>query len=219
MEGRGNGVVHYGDRPAAGVAVTTASVLSGGSSAQERATAASSLDADRRKLQQVNARGPARAGSSAPPASQPVDSSCAASWRQYDADQACFDANRNGGGRGVSERGAAVCQRNSATDLPAMSLAIRPIEPADREAWESLWAGYNAFYDRAGATALAREITDATWRRFLDRTEPMFALVAEHDGGLAGLAHCLFHRSTSRIEPVCYLPGPVHVSRRCAGAA
>lgn len=33
----------------------------------------------------------------------------------------------------------------------------------------------------------------------------MFALVAEAEGKLVGLTHYLFHRSTSRIEPVCYL--------------
>ncbi len=84
-------------------------------------------------------------------------------------------------------------------------LTIRELAPSDRPTWAPLWAGYNAFYDRAGATALAPEISDTTWRRFLDPGEPMFALVAEDAGRLVGLAHFLFHRSTSRIEPVCYL--------------
>ena len=84
-------------------------------------------------------------------------------------------------------------------------LTIRPIAAADRAAWEPLWAGYNAFYERFGATALAPEITQATWERFLDAGEPVFALVAEQGGRLVGLAHYLFHRSTTRIEPVCYL--------------
>jgi hypothetical protein len=104
------GVVHYGDYPASGVTVTTVSVPGGGSSAQERAAAAASLDADRKKLQQAGARKPSRAGYSPQPVQKTVESSCAASWREYDADQACFDANRNGGGRGVSERGAALCK-------------------------------------------------------------------------------------------------------------
>ena len=84
-------------------------------------------------------------------------------------------------------------------------ITIRPIQAADRTAWEPLWAGYNAFYDRVGATALAPEITQTLWERLFDPAEPVFALVAEHDGALAGLVHYLFHRSTSRIEPVCYL--------------
>ena len=86
-----------------------------------------------------------------------------------------------------------------------MTLEIRPIAASDRAAWEPLWAGYNAFYGRAGATALAPEITDVLWQRFFDPAEPVYALVAEQDGALAGLVHFLFHRSTTRIEPVCYL--------------
>jgi GNAT superfamily N-acetyltransferase len=86
-----------------------------------------------------------------------------------------------------------------------MSLEIRPIEPTDRAAWEPLWNGYNAFYGREGATALAPEITEVLWQRLYDPAEPVFALVAVLDGRLAGLAHFLFHRSTTRIEPVCYL--------------
>ena len=33
----------------------------------------------------------------------------------------------------------------------------------------------------------------------------MHALVAERDGAVCGLVHYLFHRSTTRIELVCYL--------------
>ena len=68
-----------------------------------------------------------------------------------------------------------------------------------------LWQGYNAFYGREGATALPDEVTDATWQRFFDAAEPVFALVAERDGDLVGLTHYLFHRSTTRIEMTCYL--------------
>ena len=85
------------------------------------------------------------------------------------------------------------------------ALTIRPIAEADRAAWEPLWAGYNAFYDRAGPTALDPAITQTLWQRFFDPDEPVFAIVAERSGQLAGLTHFLFHRSTTRIEPVCYL--------------
>lgn len=84
-------------------------------------------------------------------------------------------------------------------------LLVRPIRQGDHARWLPLWDGYNAFYGRAGATALAPEITASTWARFFDPAEPVFACVAEHDGGLVGLVHYLFHRSTTRIEPVCYL--------------
>lgn len=84
-------------------------------------------------------------------------------------------------------------------------LLIRPATPADYAAWLPLWHGYNAFYGRAGATALPAEITAMTWSRFHDAYEPMHALVAERDGELLGLAHYLFHRSTTLLGPSCYL--------------
>ena len=87
----------------------------------------------------------------------------------------------------------------------APPITVRPIQPGDRPAWEPLWDGYNAFYGRSGETALHPEITRATWRRFFDAKEPVFALVAESDGRVVGLAHYLFHRSTTRIELTCYL--------------
>ena len=44
-----------------------------------------------------------------------------------------------------------------------------------------------------------------TWARFFDGYEPVHALVAERGGELLGLTHYLFHRSTTVIEPICYL--------------
>lgn len=85
------------------------------------------------------------------------------------------------------------------------ALNTRPVVPADLEAWRPLWEGYNAFYGRSGPTALPEAVTAVTWSRFFNPVEPIFALVAERDGHLVGLAHYLFHRSTTRIEPVCYL--------------
>ena len=85
------------------------------------------------------------------------------------------------------------------------SLLIRPPTPEDYATWKPLWDGYNAFYKREGPTALPDEITQATWQRFFDAYEPVHALVAEREGRLVGLAHYLFHRSTTRIEPTCYL--------------
>ena len=84
-------------------------------------------------------------------------------------------------------------------------MVIREPTLDDYPQWLVLWDGYNAFYGREGPTALAPEITEATWRRFFDPDEPMHALVAEHDGELIGLAHFLFHRSTTSIAPTCYL--------------
>ena len=82
---------------------------------------------------------------------------------------------------------------------------IRALEREDYDQWLPLWDGYNAFYGRAGDTALAPEVTRMTWARFFDADEPVHALVAEGEGALLGLTHYLFHRSTNMIEPTCYL--------------
>lgn len=84
-------------------------------------------------------------------------------------------------------------------------VVIRPVLEQDYAAWMPLWNGYNAFYGRGGATALPEAITRSTWARFLDADEPVHALVAERDGQLLGLAHYLFHRSTTSLGNSCYL--------------
>lgn len=85
------------------------------------------------------------------------------------------------------------------------TITVRQIQESDRTAWLPLWDGYNAFYKRVGPTALDPEITNTTWRRFFDPNEPVFALVAESNGEVLGITHYLFHRSTTRIELMCYL--------------
>ena len=84
-------------------------------------------------------------------------------------------------------------------------LTVRFVTRQDYDRWLPLWDGYNAFYGRSGATALPPEITKMTWSRFFDAYEPVHALVAESGGQLLGLTHYLFHRSTTAIEPTCYL--------------
>lgn len=84
-------------------------------------------------------------------------------------------------------------------------IIVRPVIQEDFIAWKVLWDGYNAFYGRAGETALPAEVTQMTWSRFFDAYEPVHALVAVDSGQLLGLAHFLFHRSTTQIHPSCYL--------------
>jgi GNAT superfamily N-acetyltransferase len=86
-----------------------------------------------------------------------------------------------------------------------MSIVIRDVARDDFDRWLPLWNGYNAFYDRAGPTALPGDVTMATWARFLDPMEPVHALVAERDNRLIGLAHYVFHRSTTMLGQTCYL--------------
>lgn len=82
---------------------------------------------------------------------------------------------------------------------------IREIAKTDYVQWLPLWDGYNLFYGRSGPTALPDDITATTWARFFDEMEPVHALIAEQNGQLVGLTHYLFHRSTTMVEPICYL--------------
>jgi len=82
---------------------------------------------------------------------------------------------------------------------------VRPVTRDDYDRWLPLWDGYNAFYGRQDDTALDSAITATTWERFFDADEPVYALVADDAGRLIGLAHYLFHRSTTAIGPTCYL--------------
>ena len=84
-------------------------------------------------------------------------------------------------------------------------LVVRPIAKADHEGWRLLWDGYNAFYGRSGSTSLPESITRATWSRFFSKEEPVFELVAILDSQVVGMAHYIFHRSTTRLTDVCYL--------------
>lgn len=83
-------------------------------------------------------------------------------------------------------------------------LIIRELVAEDFTGWVPLWDGYNQFYGRVGPTALNPAISQRTWARLLDPREPMHALVALDAGRIVGLAHYLFHQSTSRPD-VCYL--------------
>lgn len=49
-----------------------------------------------------------------------------------------------------------VC--NPESHMPG-SITIRPIAQEDQAQWRALWDGYNAFYGRAGDTALPEAIT------------------------------------------------------------
>jgi GNAT superfamily N-acetyltransferase len=85
------------------------------------------------------------------------------------------------------------------------TVSVRAAVPTDYEQWLPLWEGYNAFYGRVGTTALPAEVTRTTWSRFFHQHEPVHCLVADTGGPLVGLAHYIFHRSTTMIGATCYL--------------
>lgn len=81
-------------------------------------------------------------------------------------------------------------------------MRIRDIAPEDRPKWEPLWAGYLDFYE----STVRPEVTQTTWARFHDPSEPVFALVADDEaGGLVGFVHCVLHRGTWAVGDFCYL--------------
>jgi ribosomal protein S18 acetylase RimI-like enzyme len=97
-----------------------------------------------------------------------------------------------------------------------VSIIIRSISRSDRSDWQVLWDGYNRFYGRSGPTALDPSITQWTWERFFDPGEPVHCLVAVDEGTVLGLAHLLFHRSTTRQTDVCYLQD-LYTAEFCRG--
>jgi GNAT superfamily N-acetyltransferase len=77
---------------------------------------------------------------------------------------------------------------------------IRGVKPEDQPAWDRLWAGYLAFYDKT----LPPEVTEDTWRRLLSGA--LIGLVAvSPTGEPQGFAHALLHAGTWSPKPLCYL--------------
>lgn len=88
-----------------------------------------------------------------------------------------------------------------------MSVIIRPIEEKDKPEWLHLWTGkggYIEFYN--SLDKITPEISDTTFARFLDATEPVYSVVAVDDSGkVIGFANYLTHRNTWTVEDALYL--------------
>jgi len=82
---------------------------------------------------------------------------------------------------------------------------VREITGKDRDQWELLWAAYNAFYGRDGASALSGTVVETTWGRLMNADEPVFGFVFENEARLLGLAHCVFHRNLIHVANTCYM--------------
>ncbi len=83
-----------------------------------------------------------------------------------------------------------------------MSVAVRPIEARDEPRWRVLWDGYCRFYERE----LSEPITQHTWKRIMDASTPVYAIVAEREGdGVIGMCNYVIHENTWTLTPVCYL--------------
>ncbi len=81
-------------------------------------------------------------------------------------------------------------------------VVIRPLTPADREGWETLWHAYLDFYQ----SGLDPAQFDYTFTRL---SQPdyasMFGYVAEYEGKLVGLVNCINHDHGWHMQQVVYL--------------
>ena len=84
-----------------------------------------------------------------------------------------------------------------------MTLTIRPVEARDRVAWQTLYDGYQRYYERFD---MPQSFYDQVFARLMSGDPRDFhGLVAEQDGKLFGLSHHVFHPNLWRPEGVCYL--------------
>lgn len=80
-------------------------------------------------------------------------------------------------------------------------IKIGRLEEHEKSAWLSLWHGYLEFYK----ASVPDSVTELSWRRVMDPSEPMLGLGASVDGRLVGIAHAVLHRSFWTEGDYCYL--------------
>ncbi|MGE0577272.1 MAG: N-acetyltransferase family protein [Reyranella sp.] len=78
-------------------------------------------------------------------------------------------------------------------------IQVTRLRQSDREAWQPLAIGYNAFYQRV----LPAAAYEQAWGRLLEGEE-IQGLAARLDGRVVGIAHYLFHAGVW-FPKVCYL--------------
>ena len=99
----------------------------------------------------------------------------------------------------ASHRGKAVSRKR--TDGAPWALSFETCSRSTARRWEPLWQGYQEFY----RVTLGADVTEATWQRLIDVSEPVHGLGAFDDDRLFGITHFLFHRSTWLTSDTCYL--------------
>ena len=74
-------------------------------------------------------------------------------------------------------------------------ITVGPLTPEDRPAWEVLFRGYNAFYDRV----LPQPDMIRAWQE-IQKDIVLHGLAAKIDGQVVGIAHYLTHASTTSAD-------------------
>lgn len=80
-------------------------------------------------------------------------------------------------------------------------MQVRTIRSDEKDRWLALWRGYQCFY----GVSLPESVTETTWLRLSNPTDPVHAYGAFDGDELAGIVHFIFHRSTWMAENTCYL--------------
>ena len=78
---------------------------------------------------------------------------------------------------------------------------FRPMQDSDYRDWLSLWESYLIFCK----TIFNEKQAVLTWRRLCDASFNLYGFVAEKEGVVVGMAHCVFHPSTWTEHDYCYL--------------
>ena len=82
-----------------------------------------------------------------------------------------------------------------------MTIEIRAVAATEKSHWYPLWRGYQAFYK----TDIAEAVSDVTWSRLLDPSEPMGAAMAWNGDNAIGMVHHIQHRSCWTTGDYVYL--------------
>ncbi len=104
------GVVHYGDRPASGVAATTLTLPDDAVSPEDREAAGERLARAREKLAESTNDDDAPVVAAPPPRKPASSPDCEEAWQRFDFAQACYNSHRVANGKGVSPAGLAQCR-------------------------------------------------------------------------------------------------------------
>ena len=80
-------------------------------------------------------------------------------------------------------------------------LQIKPATAADRDAWMPLWQAYLTFYN----TELGDDVSESTWQRFMDPSEPTHLALAWQGDKAVGMVQTVIHRSNWSVGNSCYL--------------
>lgn len=89
------------------------------------------------------------------------------------------------------------------------SLQIVPAAAEHESGWRQLWSLYCA-------GELSADISHLTWQRILDPASSIHALIALHDGTVAGFLTFVVHEGTWEAKPICYVED-LYVAKQSRG--